>query len=463
MSSPVAPTENTAPAAVQHPMLHGPIAPLLIRMTGPVVLGIMLILFFNLVDTYFVGLLGTKELAALSFTFPVSFIVMNIGMGLAAATTSVSAMRLGKGETARSSRINLHALFMVVALIVPISLIGVATIDPIFTLLGASPDLLPLIRDYMVPWYLGVIFLALPMTAHGAIRATGDTRTPSIVLGIAGLINGVLAPLFIFGFDWGMRGAALATVVSWMFASVLGIRALYRIGHLSLQPMETQTWWRSWRELSHVAIPAAATNLLGPLSAAIITAIVAKHGATAVAAFGVSTRIEALALVVFMALASAVSPFIGQNYGAGHHHRISTGLRVVFQLSLTWALLSVVLLYFAGAWLAQLFSEDVSIQQDVALFLKTVPMGYAGLGLVMIIGATLNALRRPVLGTAINVGRLFLLALPIAWVGDYYWGLTGLYIGLASANLLAGLAIAIWFRTNIRSRAFTTLRPESND
>lgn len=458
MSSP--PTTRIHGTASPHPMLHGPIAPLLIRMTGPVVLGILLILLFNVVDTYFVGLLGTRELAAISFTFPVSFIVMNIAMGLGAAATSVGSMRLGQGDTERAQRLNGHALLLSISVIVPISLLVIAILDPLFRLLGAGEDLLPLIRDYMVPWLLGVVFLAIPMTAHGAIRATGDTRTPSIVMGIAGMLNGIMTPIFIFVFEWGVRGAAIGTVLSWMFASTASIVALHRIGYLSFRSLATQSWLRSFRELMKVALPASVTNLLGPLSAAIITAIVATHGAEAVAAFGVGTRIEALALVVIMALASAVSPFIGQNYGAGHHHRIAEGLRVVFLLSLAWALFSTVLLYFCGGAIASLFSEEASIQADIVLFLQLVPIGYVGLGLIMIIGAALNVLRRPMVGTTINVGRLFLLALPAAWMGNEMYGLTGLFVGLAGANLLAGLGAVIWFRTNIRSRALTTLQSE---
>lgn len=461
MSSP-APSSTSAPLSVPpaHPMLHGPITPLLIRMTGPVVLGILLILFFNVVDTYFVGLLGTHELAAISFTFPVCFIVMNIAMGLAAAATSVASMRIGQGEHARTRRLNAHALMMAIAVIVPISLLGVLTIDPLFKLMGASADLLPLIRQFMIPWYLGVVLLAIPMTAHGSIRATGDTRTPSIVMGIAGIMNGVLDPILIFWLDMGIRGAAIATVISWLFASTAAVWALNRIGYLSLRPLAEQPWSRSSRELLKVALPAATTNLLGPLSAAVITALVASHGANAVAAYGVGTRIEALALVVIMALGSAVSPFIGQNYGAGHHHRISQGLRIVFQLSIAWALLSAVMLALGGGLVARQFSEVASIQQDIVLYLQIVPAGYAGLGLVMIIGAALNVLRRPLLGTTINVSRLFLVALPAAWIGDRLYGLTGLFTGLAAANLLAGLTAFLWFRTNIRSQALTTLRAE---
>ncbi|CBL45719.1 MatE efflux family protein [gamma proteobacterium HdN1] len=458
---PSSPTTGAARRPARPSMLDGPIAPILLRMTGPVVLGILLILLFNVVDTWFVGLLGTQELAAISFTFPVCFILINIAMAIGTATTSLTAMRLGQGDVVRARRLNLHALGLSVAVIVPLSTLGILTIGPLFSLLGAGPELLPMIRDYMVTWYAGVVFLAIPMTAHAAIRATGDTRTPSIVMGIAGLLNGVLDPIFMFHFEMGIRGAALATLVSWLFASCGALRALLHIDFVSFRRCKEQPWAQSRRDLLKIAAPAALTNLAGPLSSAILTAIVATHGAHAVAAYGVGTRVEALALVVIIALTSAASPFIGQNYGAGNHQRIAQGLRVVFQLCLAWSALAITILAFTGDSIALLFSNDSEIQKGIVLYLQIVPAGYFGLGFVMIICASLNVLRRALLGTIISVGRLFFLAIPVAWLGDQLYGLTGLFVGIVLANLVSGVVAFLWFRAKIHSRTLTTLHQDA--
>lgn len=433
-------------------MLEAPIGPTIARMTYPVILGILAILTFNLVDTWFIGLIGTRELAAVSFTFPVCFVVMNVAMGIAAATTSVSSHLLGQNQRSRAGSLNTHALWLSAAVIAPLSLLGMLTIDPLFRALGAADDLLPLIREFMLPWYGGVVLLALPMTAHGSIRATGDTRTPAIVMGKAGVLNGLLDPLFIFVFGWGMAGAAWATVFSWAYASVAALRALNATGLMTLVPQPAQPWRRSARTLIHLAWPAALTNLLGPLSAAVITLIVAHHGHEAVAAFGVGTRIESLALVVTMGLGSALAPFIGQNLGAGHHDRIIAALRLSVRFSIAWGLGMSLLLWLGSDAIARLFSTDPQVQTSLAAFLHLVPMGFAGAGTFMVVVSTLNALRRPLLGTLLNTGRLVVVVLPAAWIGSEWRGLEGLYAGLALAHLLTGLGAALWFMRGVKHR-----------
>ncbi len=433
-------------------MLDAPIGPTIARMTGPVVLGILAILTFNLVDTWFIGLIGARELAAVSFTFPVCFVVMNVAMGIAAATTSVSAHLLGQNQRGRAGSLNTHALCLSAAVIIPLSLLGMLTIDPLFRLLGAAEDLLPLIREFMLPWYGGVVLLALPMTAHGSIRATGDTRTPAIVMGKAGLINGLLDPLFIFVFGWGMAGAAWATVFSWAYASVAALRALHGTGLMTFSALPSQSWQRSARTLIHLSWPAAITHLMGPLSAAVITIMAAAHGHEAVAAFGVGTRIESLALVVTMGLGSALAPFIGQHMGAGRHERIIEALRLSLRFSIAWGIGISILLWLGSDLIAGLFSDDHQVQQGLAAFLHLVPAGFAGAGTFMVIVATLNALRRPLLGTLLNALRLFGVVLPAAWLGSEMGGLEGLYAGLALANLSTGLLAAVWFMASVRKR-----------
>jgi putative MATE family efflux protein len=425
-------------------VLDAPIGPTIARMTVPVILGILAILTFNLVDTFFIGLIGTRELAAVSFTFPVCFVVMNVAMGIAAATTSVSAHLLGQNQRSRAGSLNTHALWLSAAVILPLSLLGILTINPLFLALGAPEDLLPLIREFMLPWYGGVVLLALPMTAHGSIRATGDTRTPALVMGKAALINGLLDPVFIFALGWGISGAAWATVLSWAYASLAALRALHGTGLMRLTALPEQPWQRSSRTLIHLSWPAAITNLLGPLSAAVITLMTARYGHEAVAAFGVGTRIESLALVVTMGLGSALAPFIGQNLGAGHHDRILAALRLSLRFSIVWGLGMSLLLWLASDPIARLFSEDPQVQASLAAFLHLVPMGFAGAGTFMVVVSALNALRRPLPGTLLNAGRLFGVVLPAAWLGSDLSGLEGLYAGLALANLLTGLGAALW-------------------
>ncbi|HET8706687.1 MAG TPA: MATE family efflux transporter, partial [Pseudomonadales bacterium] len=212
-------------------LTRGPIAPTLSGLAIPTFFGIITILSFNLVDTYFVGLLGTIPLAAISFTLPVAFTVMNLAMGLGIGTSASLARLIGSGRIEEARRFTTHALLLSVVLVVALAICGILTIDSLFKALGAEAHLLPIIRDFMTIWYAGVGFLVIPMVGNAAIRATGDTRTPSKIMAVAGVMNGIFDPILIFGWgpfpELGVKGAAIATVIAWMFSCAASIWILY--------------------------------------------------------------------------------------------------------------------------------------------------------------------------------------------------------------------------------------------
>lgn len=265
--------ENPQPAKQNTPsfLLQGPIGHTLARMTLPTIVGIFAILLFNIVDTYFIGLMGSAELAAVSFTFPVSYVVLNISLGIGIGTTSSLSNRLGSGDYRTARSMSRHAIFLAVLVAMGISQLGIATIDPLFRVLGASEQSLPLIRDYMVIWYLGIPLLFLPMVGNSAIRATGDTKTPSYIMIVAGLVNGVLDPIMIFGFGpvpaLGIQGAALATVISWLMASVAVLWCLKALNAISFSSdWLTRKTLDSWKPILAIGIPAGTTNFIPPHS-----------------------------------------------------------------------------------------------------------------------------------------------------------------------------------------------------
>lgn len=184
----------------KHGLLTGSIPLVLRQMTVPMTFGMVAILMFNLVDTFFISLLGTEALAAISYTFPVTFavncITMGIGMGL---STNIGRL-LGQDQSIVAARFSSHGLLLAVLLVALASTLGLFTIEPLFLFLGAEQSLLPLIHQYMDIWYLTIPLLVVPMAGNSAIRATGDTKTPAKIMMLAGLINGVLDPLLIFGY-----------------------------------------------------------------------------------------------------------------------------------------------------------------------------------------------------------------------------------------------------------------------
>lgn len=437
------------PVTRPNPLLTAPMTSVLLRMTGPMILGIVAILAFNLVDTFFIGMLGTQALAAISFTFPVTFVVTSLAMGLGAGLSAVMGHALGQGKHEEAARITTDNLFLAVLLVTLIAVAGALTIHPLFRLLGASDALIALIYDYMLIWYLTVPMLVLPMVGNAAIRATGDTKTPSLVMTVAGLVNGVLDPLLIFGIgpfpEWGIRGAAIATSLSWLMAMLVSLYILrHREGLLRWRLSPRPQLLAHWRALLHVAVPASFTNMLNPLANAVLMTIFAGLGTEVVAAYGAASRVEALLLIVMMALSSVLAPFISQNCGAGNPARAKAALQLCMRFALLFQLAVYALTWLLAPFIADLFSDHPQVVRLIVLYLHLVPIGYGFQGMVMLLASALNGVRASSISFLFNGVRLFVFLLPGAWLGAKLGGEQGIYLGILLANLAAG-TLAWWY------------------
>ncbi|MGL5225782.1 MAG: MATE family efflux transporter [Aeromonas sp.] len=432
-----------------NPLLTDPVPVVLRKMTGPMIIGIIAILAFNLVDTFFIGMLGTQALAAISFTFPVTFVVTSLAMGLGAGLSAVIGRSLGQGKHDEAAHLATDSLFLAVIMVTLLSVGGALTIRPLFSLLGASRELISLIHDYMLIWYLTVPMLVLPMVGNAAIRATGDTKTPSVVMAVAGLVNGVLDPLLIFGIgpfpEWGIRGAAVATSISWLMAMLVSLYILrHREGLLLWRLSAWPRLLQHWRSLLHVALPASFTNMLNPLANAVLMMIFAGLGTEVVAAYGATSRVEALLLIVMMALSSVLAPFISQNCGAGNPQRAKTALQSSMKFALLFQLAIYGLTWLLAPTIAALFSDHPQVVHLITLYLHLVPMGYGFQGMVMLLAAALNGVQASNISFLFNGVRLFVLLLPAAWFGSILGGEQGIYLGILLANLVAGI-LAWWY------------------
>ncbi|ELM3719764.1 MATE family efflux transporter [Aeromonas hydrophila] len=442
-------TYRDEPVTRPNSLLTAPMTSVLLRMTGPMILGIVAILAFNLVDTFFIGMLGTQALAAISFTFPVTFVVTSLAMGLGAGLSAVMGHALGQGKHDEAARITTDNLFLAVLLVTLIALAGALTIHPLFRLLGASDELIALIYDYMLIWYLTVPMLVLPMVGNAAIRATGDTKTPSLVMTVAGLVNGVLDPLLIFGIGpfpaWGIRGAAIATSLSWLMAMLVSLYILrHREGLLRWRLSPRPQLLAHWRALLHVAVPASCTNMLNPLANAVLMTIFAGLGTEVVAAYGAASRVEALLLIVMMALSSVLAPFISQNCGAGNPARAKAALQFCMRFALLFQLAVYALTWLLAPFIAELFSDHPQVVRLIVLYLHLVPIGYGFQGMVMLLASALNGVRASSVSFLFNGLRLFVFLLPGAWLGAKLGGEQGIYLGILVANLAAG-TLAWWY------------------
>ena len=206
-------------------LTQGAIGPWLFRLTTPMVMGIFSIFLFNIVDTYFISMLGTQPLAAISFTFPITMLVMNVAIGLSIATGALVARSLGQKDLNKAKYWVTCSVYFSLIIGLILGLAGTAFLDPLFKLLGASDELMPFIQDYMVIWFLGSVCLMMMIIINASLRATGNTKLPSFIMLGSALLNGILDPLLIFGI-------AFAILIMAVFATAI-VKILIKFKWLS--------------------------------------------------------------------------------------------------------------------------------------------------------------------------------------------------------------------------------------
>lgn len=432
-------------------LIEGPIAQTLVKLTLPMLVGIFSMIAFNLVDAFFLGRLGAEALAAISFTFPVVMAIGSIALGLGIGAAALVSRAIGAEDDEQVRRLTTDSLALALVLVGAFIVFGLLTIEPVFRMLGADETTLPLVRQYMVIWYPGMIFVVVPMVGNNAIRATGDTKTPSLIMLAAVLVNVVLDPILIFGLGpapaLGIQGAAIATVVSRASTLVIAIWVLYfREKMITLQPPPIRVALSSWGRLLYIGLPAAASNMILPLGLGIITAMVAVYGQEAVAGLGVASRVEMFALAMIMALSSVLGPFTGQNWGAGRLDRVKDGIRISQQFAMVWGVATFALLILFARPLAVLFNDSPDVIGTIVLYLTFVPISYGFFGVLQLSNTALNTLNRPLHAGALMALRMFVVYVPLAYAGSRLFGIQGIFGAAVIANIVAGAAAYLWLR-----------------
>lgn len=430
-------------------LTEGSVSQTILSQTGPMIIGMLGIVIFNLADTYFIGKLGTEALAAMSFTLPVVMLQGAIAMGLGVGTSAVVSHAIGTGDNNKVKRLTTDSLLLSVLIVLIIITIGLFTITPLFTAMGAEGSILEMVRDYITIWYLGVPFVVIPMIGNNAIRAAGNTVIPSTIMMIAVVINVILDPVLIFGIGpipaMGMKGAAFATVFArftTLIASLLFLR--FKFNMLTIKLENFSIIKTSWFSILHIGMPSALTQVLVPISVGVITKMVAGYGKDAVAALGVASRLEMFALSPTMALSATMIPFIGQNAGANRNDRVRKGIYFSYKVSIVTGLVGFLIFSIFGRQLAGIFDSNKDVVEIVYSYLLIVFISHGFLGIIWICASSFSALRKPFNSTYLNFIKMFLLYIPLAILGARLFDLNGIFTGASLSSFLGGAIGIFW-------------------
>ncbi|MGI9341755.1 MAG: MATE family efflux transporter [Gammaproteobacteria bacterium] len=433
----------------------GPVAAHLRRQATPFAVGLIALISFDAVDLFFVSRLGDQPLAAISFTFPIVWLLSSIIIGFEAGAASCISRAVGKNDHDMARRQTTDTAVLATLVSVSLCMIGLVTIYPLFRMLGAPDDLLPLIDDYMGIWFFAEPAAAAMWTCLAAMRARGNTLLEGKIITTAAVLNAILDPIFIFGWFGFPRmeiaGAALATLV----ANVVMLLGTLGWLHFRLRVFATPftkfaNVLDSWRRMLHVGLPAMATNAIVPIANGIIVAMIAGFGVDAVAGFGIAMRVEPIFLIAFYSLSAVTSPFMGQNIAAHRFDRVEEARVAIGKFCLLFGLALAVVLVVVASPISGAFSKTDVIREVATEYLWIMAISYGAYGLVMATCAAFNGIGNPGPGVVISATRVLILFLPLAYAGKVLIGLHGIFAASAVANIAVAIMSFVWLGRRIR-------------
>lgn len=428
----------------------------LFHMAVPMLAGTFASNAYNLTDTWFVSRLGTNALAAMSFTFPVVMILRFVVMGLSTGAMAVIAHALGGGDRETATGLTTHAMMLSLVLSLIIMVVGLSTLRPFFSLLGATGEVLDMSVVYMAIWYGGIFVMAVTTIMGQVLMGTGDTRSASMAMVLGTVINLVLDPLMIFGLGpvpaMGIAGAAAATILSQLISLFFPLYILAtKHGLIRWKGAMFEGISTSWKKILSLGVPAIFSNILTPLSMALVTRLIADFGTHAVGATGAINRMESFAFMIPMSIGMSLVPFVAQNFGATAFDRILEAQIATRRFALIYGACAGVLFFVFAPQMSALFSKDPQVVEVMVRYLRIACFGYGFLETFRYSSFYLTGVQKPIHSGMLILVRTFGLLVPLSYLGAWMWGLTGIFTARLITDLSAAAVGILFSRKVIRA------------
>ena len=438
---------------VQRDLTQGSIIGSLLRLAVPIVGANLLQTAYQLVDTFWVGRLGAHAVAAVSLSFPVLFLLIAVGAGVAVAGSVMVSQLRGMQDQAGVDRVAGQTLVMMVCVAIPLTVIGYWLTPPIMHALGARGDVLPAAISYLRISFLSLILLFLYFAVQSLLRGVGEVRLPFLIVGTTVVLNLVLDPLFILGFGpipaMGVAGAALSTLFTQGIAAAAGITLL--LGgrfDIHLKPRLLRPDRETIVELFRLGLPASVEQSTRALGLIVMAGLAASFGTVTVAAYGIGMRLLTFVIIPALGLSMATSTLVGQNMGAGKLERARAVARASAWLGfIVLTAIGVLAFVLARPLVAAFIPGATQAIAEGSLFLRIIALSFGLLGLQQVLSGTFRGAGDTRSAMALALISLWLLRVPLALLLSKATGLAqlGLWIAFPVSNLIGAAAALVWF------------------
>ena len=414
-----------------------------LNMTLSASVGLIAVFAVDLLNLFYISLLGEKELAAaVGYAGTLLFFIVSLSIGFAIAVSALTSRALGQGDREKAKRLAGASLVLMSASLALGSLLLYPFLGSLLKALGANgvtADLALRFCSWVLP---SMPLLGAGMCLSALLRALGDGKRAMYVTLSAAASVAVLDPIFIFGFGWGLDGAALATGMARAVMVCVGLYGLVRVHHLLARPSR-QLLKETARPFFAIGLPSVLTQLATPVGNAFVTAAIAPFGDSAIAGWAIVGRIIPVAFAALYGLSGAVGPILGQNLGAGRYDRMRSTMSDSLKFVVVYVLAMWLLMALLSGVIADAFGATGEGRALIVFFCQFVAASFVFNGAVFVANAAFNNLGFALYSTALNWGRATLGVAPFIWLGGHYYGMKGVLAGYGLGVVLFGI-VGAW-------------------
>ncbi|MFH1064748.1 MAG: MATE family efflux transporter [Candidatus Woesearchaeota archaeon] len=421
------------------------------KLSIPIMIGMFVQTLYNVVDTAYVGRLGTDSIAALTFAFPLFFIILAVNGGISAGMISRISRCLGAKQKRAAENTAVHGvlLSLVVALVVVV--LGQIFLEDIFALFGASGAVIPLSISYMSIVLWGVFLMVPSFVITSIFSAQGDTKTPMMIQVSSLVLNIILDPIFIYALDMGVKGAAIATVISFGLSVVLGIVFLRTRSYLELDFRSFRYKGVIVKDIFRVGVPASLMMLLVSFYIIFINRLMAIFGTEYVAGYGLVARWDSLAILPSIAISMATLTLVGMFFGAKHNDLLKQTVFYAIKVGTGIAVVVGLLFMIFPHLFISVFTSDPVLLGIASPYLVLNAFALLLFPVIMIISRAMQGLGLGFPGLALNLLRICI-SLSLAYffilgLGKWYLSVP---IAMVIGRIIAGTAAVVWFSSKVR-------------
>ncbi|MCG9697072.1 MATE family efflux transporter [Shewanella sp. Isolate11] len=412
-------------------------------MSSTAAIGISALFVVDLLDIFFLSLLGEQELAAaVGYAGSISFFITSIGIGLSIALGALVSRAIGAKELALAKRLLLNCAVVSLVVSVFVAIVVSFSIPQLLALVGASGKTAELAADYLYILVPSMPVICLAMALGAALRAVGDAKLSMMSTLCGGGVNLVFDPIFIFLLAMGIEGAALASVLARfavLFVSAYGVFVKHKlIGRFEFPALK-----QDLKPIFAVAGPAMMTNIATPIGNVVVTRAIADFGDSFVAAWAVLGRLTPVAFGMIFALSGAIGPIVGQNFGARQFERVRESLTKAIQFCAAYVVCLSVCLFILKEQIIVIFAMQGEGAELIRFFCNYIAVFFVFSGALFVANASFNNLGKAKYSTLFNVGKATLGTIPFVYYGAQWGGVEGVLVGQVIGSILFG-TLGVW-------------------